>query len=244
VVDAALDDEDAVHRAELARLRVDGVEDDHLGAAGDVVERMKTIGSPFFVVRCLSAETIPPTGDDLAVATALDVGERAVGLAAELVADRVQRVLGDVEAERLLLQPQQLGLLELLVRDLRVLDLEHRLLAEERLLLARGAGSERRTRARSASHARRAGRVERAALDERVERALVRGGRVDALAEVPDRLEGPALLARADDRARRRPPDVLDGREAEADLPSTTAKSSCEVFTSAAAPRSPSRRTR
>src|SRR5207249_4214469 len=34
VVDAALDDEDAIRHAELARLRVDGVEDDDLGAAG------------------------------------------------------------------------------------------------------------------------------------------------------------------------------------------------------------------
>ena len=66
--------------------------------------------------------------------------------------------------------------------------------------------------------ARGAGRVERAALDERLERALVRDGRVDALGEVPDRLERPALVARGDDRAGRPLAHVLDRVEAEADL--------------------------
>src|SRR5204862_6195525 len=104
----------------------------------------------------------PADGDDLAVAAALDVGERAIGLAAELVADRVQRMLGDVEAERVLLQPQPLGLLEFLGRDRRMLDLEHRLLAEERLLLAGGPGAERGFERDEHPLARRAGRVERA----------------------------------------------------------------------------------
>src|SRR5436190_7885047 len=218
VVDAALDDQDAVRRAQLARLRVDGVEDDDLAAAGDVVEphehhRLALLGRQVLERRDDAAD-----GDDLAVAAALDVRERAVGFAAELVADRVQRVLGDVEAERLLLQPQQLRLLELLGSDRRVLDLEHRLLAEERLLLAGGAGAKCGFERIEHAHARRPSRVERAALDERVERPLVRGGGVDALTEVPDRLERPALLARANDRARRRLPNVLYGRETEADL--------------------------
>src|SRR5436190_6264227 len=42
-------------------------------------------------------------------------------------------------------------------------------------------------------------RVERAALDERVERALVRRGGVDAFTEVPDRGERPALLPRSEE---------------------------------------------
>src|SRR5436190_10468206 len=218
VVDAALDDQDAVHRAELARLRVDGVEDDELAAAGDVVEPHEDHRLALLRRQVLERGDDAADGDDLAVAAALDVGERAVGLAAQLVADRVQRVLGDVEAERVLLQSQQLGLLELLAGDLRVLDLEHRLLAEERLLLARGAGAERGFERAEHAHSRPPGRVERAALDERVERPLVRGGVLDALAEFPDRLERPALLARADDRARRRLSDVLYGGEAEADL--------------------------
>ena len=59
---------------------------------------------------------------------------------------------------------------------------------------------------------------DRAALDERLDDALVRDRRVDALGEVPDRLERP-FLARLDDRAARDLPDPLDGVEAEADLP-------------------------
>src|SRR5687767_15245400 len=43
-------------------------------------------------------------GDDLAVPAPLELGHAAVGLAPELVADRVERVLRDVEAQRLLLQ--------------------------------------------------------------------------------------------------------------------------------------------
>ena len=66
--------------------------------------------------------------------------------------------------------------------------------------------------------ARRAGRVERAAADQRLERPPVRDLRVDALGEVPDRLEGPALLPRGDDRPRGRVADVLDRVQAEADL--------------------------
>src|SRR5207249_11265114 len=59
---------------------------------------------------------------------------------------------------------------------------------------------------------------QRAALDERLERALVHDGRIDALGEVPDRLERAALLTRADDRARGDLPHALEGVEPEADL--------------------------
>ena len=65
---------------------------------------------------------------------------------------------------------------------------------------------------------RRAGRVERTALDERLERAPVDRLRVDALGEVEDRLERPALAARAHDRPRGRLAHVLHGVEPEADL--------------------------
>src|SRR5207253_84345 len=66
--------------------------------------------------------------------------------------------------------------------------------------------------------ARRAGRVERAALDERLERPLVHDLRVDALGEVPDRRERPALLPRTHDRAARGLADVLHRVQAESDL--------------------------
>ena len=60
---------------------------------------------------------MPPDGDDLAVAAAVELAERRVGLAAELLAHARQRMLGDVQAEHLLLEPQQLAALELLGRD-------------------------------------------------------------------------------------------------------------------------------
>src|SRR5438034_10721986 len=46
----------------------------------------------------------------------------------------------------------------------------------------------------------RAGRIERTALDERLERAPVDDLGIDPLGEVPERLERAALLAGADDR--------------------------------------------
>ena len=51
-----------------------------------------------------------------------------------------------------------------------------------------------------------------------LDRALVDDARVDALAEVPDRRERAAVLARRDDRLDGRVADVLDRVEAEADL--------------------------
>ena len=95
VVDATLEDEHAVGLAELARGSVDRVEDDRLRAAGQVVEpqedhRVAALGGQLLDRRDDSADR-----DDLAVAAALELGERAVGLAPELVADLRQRVLGD-----------------------------------------------------------------------------------------------------------------------------------------------------
>ena len=66
---------------------------------------------------------------------------------------------------------------------------------------------------------RRPGRAERAALRERLERPLVHELRIDALGEVPDGRERPALAARGDDRARGRLADVLHRVQAEPDLP-------------------------
>jgi hypothetical protein len=48
--------------------------------------RRKTIGSPFFVVSCLTRDD-PADGDDLAVAAALELGERASVLRRSSVAD-------------------------------------------------------------------------------------------------------------------------------------------------------------
>src|SRR6185295_5664588 len=112
-------------------------------------------------------------------------------------------MLRDVQAEDFLLEPQQFRLLELLAGDRHVLELL--LLAEERALPEQPVGLRPR-----AVRERRL---------ESLERPLVRCLRVDPLAELPDRRERPALLAPADDRARRRLADVLHGREPETDLP-------------------------
>src|SRR4029450_3899287 len=128
-----------------------------------------------------------------------------------------------------------------------MLDLEHGLLPEQRFLLACGPGTTRSVERGQHPHPARAGRVERSALHERLERSLVRGSRIDSLAEVPDRGERPALVARADDRARRRArprsrgrmiapaagsPTFFTAESPKRIFPSTTAKSSWDVFTS------------
>ena len=59
---------------------------------------------------------------------------------------------------------------------------------------------------------------QRTALHERFEHALVRDHRVDALGEVPDRLERAALVARGDQRLRSALADALDGVQPEPDL--------------------------
>ena len=56
----------------------------------------------------------------LAFAPPLELDEGAVGAPPQLVADRAKRMLGDVEAEALLLHSQQVGLLELAVGNRRV----------------------------------------------------------------------------------------------------------------------------
>ena len=66
--------------------------------------------------------------------------------------------------------------------------------------------------------ARGAGGAEGAALDERLDRALVDRARVDAGAEVPDRPELPTLLARRLDRLDGREAHALDRVEPEADV--------------------------
>src|SRR6185503_14341632 len=60
--------------------------------------------------------------------------------------------------------------------------------------------------------------AERAALHERLDRALVHRARVDARAEVPDGLERPALAAGGLDGLDRGVADALHGVEAEADV--------------------------
>ena len=98
------------------------------------------------------------------------------------------------------------------------LQVEDRALADLRVLLHLLAGGLGLLEHLEHSLARRAGRVERAALDQRLDRLLVDGAAVDALAEVPDRGERAVLLARALDRLDRLVADALDRVEAEADV--------------------------
>src|SRR5581483_557948 len=120
VVDAALEDEDAVGLAELPRGRVDGVEDDRLRAAREVVEPEEDHRVALLGRQRLHRRDDPADRDDLAVPAALELRQRPVGLAAQLLGDPGERVLADPEAERLLLQPQELALLVLLRGDRRV----------------------------------------------------------------------------------------------------------------------------
>jgi hypothetical protein len=195
-------------------VRVHGVESDDLAEAGDVLEPSEHHRIALLGGHLLERRDDPADGHDLPVAAPLELVDRTVGLAAELVADRRQRVIGDVEAERLLLQLEQLVLRELAGRDDRVVtcrriaprvvaEVEDRALAKQLVGLLLLSPGERLFEAFEHPAPRRAGRIERAALDERLERPLVDGLRVDALGEVPDRRECPALLARPHDRAAR-----------------------------------------
>src|SRR2546430_1066449 len=98
-------------------------------------------------------------------------------------------MLRHVEPEHLLLQPQELTLLELLGADRHVVQLlflaEERALPEQTVRLRPRPPRQRRLERIEHSLACRTGRIQCAALDERLERPLVRSLRVDALAELP-----------------------------------------------------------
>ena len=133
-------------------------------------------------------------------------------------------MLRDVEAEHLLLEPQQLVLLVLVgwrrrmvlrLLVLRWAEVEDRPLPREPvglLLLPPPDGLLEHLEVALA----RAG--QRTALDESLQHALVRHDRIDALGKVPDRLERAALGAGRDQRPCRTLPHALHGVEAEADL--------------------------
>ena len=152
--------------------------------------------------------------DPLAVAALGHLGAERVGLHAQRLAHALERVLGDEEADRLLLDREQLGAGRTprsgsagasgrrTARRRRPLaaeaaEVEDRALADLRVelrLLARRPAPDSST----VEHApaRGAGRAERAALDQRLDRLLVDGAAVDALAEVPQRRERPSPRAR------------------------------------------------
>ena len=156
-----------------------------------------------------------------------------------LLAPAVERMARDVEAERLLLEPQRLHAVPR--RDLaerrsgrgrsggfRCGSLEH---PEEVLLPARAVARERLARADRAldarDHARAVvravQRIKAARLHEAFDARAVHALRVDALAEVEHALERPVLAAFLDHRAHRAGADALDRLEAEADVPAPCA---------------------
>ena len=162
-------------------------------------------------------------------------------------AQRLQGMRGDEQADRLLLDREQLRLLELLAGDRwvggpregrrravadaegragaaragglgRWGEIEDRTLADLQILLGLLAAALGLLEHLQHPLAARAGGAERAALDQRVDRLLVDGATVHTLAEVPQRAELSPLLARALDRLDGLEADALDGVEAEADL--------------------------
>ena len=87
--------------------------------------RRKTIWSPFFVVICFSEPTIPPTVTTSPSRRRSSSEMPAVGLARQRGANPVQRMLGDVQPEALLLEPQQILLAVLARREPRMVPLRH-----------------------------------------------------------------------------------------------------------------------
>ena len=177
---------------------------------------------------CLIDPTRPPTVTASPSARSSERGEPAGDRARELAPAVVERVAGDVQAQRLLLGGELLVAGHLRAGD-RGVELgdgvgaahraEQRLLARREVEPAAGGLAHRRRERLEHPQARRAGRVERAAADQALERPLVDLRLVDAAAEVPDRLELAALLARGEDRGDGVLPHPLDRRQAEPDLP-------------------------
>jgi hypothetical protein len=121
VVDAPLHDEDAIRLEQLARRHVHRVEDDRLCRARHVVEPQEHHRLALLRRRLADGADDAADRDDVAVAPPLELDDRAVGLAPERVLDRVERMLGHVQSERLLLVRKAHVLVPLLGGDRRML---------------------------------------------------------------------------------------------------------------------------
>src|ERR1700704_5090752 len=100
----------------------------------------------------------------------------------------------------------------------RFCQVEDRALTDQGVLLGLLSGALRLLEHRQHALATRACRAERTALDQGLDRLLVYRAVVDALAEVPQRGELAAILARPLDRLDRLVADALDRVQAEADV--------------------------
>src|SRR3954466_6836292 len=238
VIDAPAHEDDLVDAERALVLGQRLAEDQDLDRALEVVE-----GGEHHRVALLRADLLglgddAPGRDPVAVLVVGQRGQRGVDGCPQRLAHLLERVRGDEEPDGLLLDGQQLRLLELLGRNRRiripparhegrggagaaiaeVAEVEDAPLADlgvQLRLLARGL--------RLLEHAEHAlargpGGAEGAALDQRLDRALVDRPGVDAGAEVPDRPELPALLARRLDRLDGREAHALDRVEPEADV--------------------------
>ncbi len=191
--------------------RVGGVEDEHLDLALEVVERGEHHRVALARADALALGDHAADGHPLAVLLVAQLGERAVDLRAQRVAHLLERVAGEEQAERLLLPLVELLALVRQRRHRQVVVGRPRRRRRRRGRrsspgrAARPAGASRRPPGPAASRSSMPGagaaeRVERAALDQRLDRLLVHGAAVDAAAEVPDRRERAVLVARGDDR--------------------------------------------
>ena len=149
-------------------------------------------------LRVLARQAGDDAGDvaDRAVVELGQIRDRALDVPAQRRFGAHQRVIAHVEAEHLLLGAQLLGLVEVDVGDRQAV-VEHRAVVggaaaeveqAHRSLVALAPAAQRRVDDRlehlQQTLARMAERVERARLDQRLDRALVEHGRVDPLAEV------------------------------------------------------------
>ena len=231
LIDAPLDDHDAIllemHARGDERLR----EHDDLDRARGVLELDERHRIALLRHRLADRGDEPADRDRLPLLALLEIADRQIDLARELVGDVAERMARHEDAERLALARQQLLLLELARGHRRV-----RAAAAtadggvvEALEEVRLAGVAIGLRLAPRLHglvehqqhpaARIARRIERARADQALQHAARHVLRVDALGDVPDRDEAPIGLARLDDRAHRVLADVLDGAEAEADPP-------------------------
>src|SRR5918992_5013271 len=140
----------------------------------------------------------------------------------QLVQDGAQGVIRDVEAKGLFLPLQAPTRVFLDVGELgpwrrELGGVEHRELVLVRAFEAPGRPFDSLDMDLEHGGTRGPYVIEGAALDQRLERALVVGLRVDAFAEVEDISKRTALLPGGDDGIYARVPDVLDGREPETD---------------------------
>ena len=122
VVDAPAHEHDLVDRRARPRTRrASCSNDDQLDRALEVVERREHHRGRRSCVRIfLASVMMPPTVTQSPSLRCGELGERAVDACAQRLAHLLERVRGDEQADRLLLDGEQLALVELLGRDRRV----------------------------------------------------------------------------------------------------------------------------